>query len=53
MVWEYECPVDDCDFSRQANEEGPVVESAQQHTRDAHGNMPTREEVEPHVIGPG
>lgn len=53
MVWEFECPVDDCDFAQQGNEQDVVVESAQQHTRDAHGEMPTRDEVEPHVIGPG
>lgn len=51
MVWEYDCP--DCDFSTQDNEEETVIESAQQHVRDAHGDMPTRDEVEPYVIGPG
>lgn len=53
MVWAFECPVDDCGFSKQDNEKDTVIESAQQHTRDTHGDMPTREEVEPHVIGPG
>lgn len=53
MIWRFECPEDGCDFAQQANEADPVIESAQQYTRDAHGDMPTREEVEPHVIGPG
>lgn len=53
MVWEYQCPVDECEFSKQANEEAMVIESAQDHTRNAHGNTPSREEVEQYVIGPG
>lgn len=53
MVWEFQCPVDDCGFSYQANEQGRVVESAQEHIRDAHGDMPTREEVESSIVGPG
>ncbi len=53
MVWEFQCPVDDCEFSKQANEEALIIESAQDHTRDTHGTTPTREEVEQYVIGPG
>lgn len=53
MVWEFECPVEDCEFTQRGNAQDAVVESAQQHTRDAHGELPTRDEVEPHVFGPG
>lgn len=53
MVWEFRCPVDDCEFSSSGNEEGEVVESAQQHMGDTHGNMPPRDEIEGNVIGPG
>lgn len=53
MVWEYTCPVDGCEFSASGNEEGEVVESAQQHVGDKHGDVPTREEVERHLVGPG
>jgi predicted small metal-binding protein len=51
MAYEFDCP--DCDFTSQGNEMDPVVESAQQHVRDAHGDMPEREEVVPHISGPG
>lgn len=53
MVWQYQCPVDGCEFSASDNEEPKVVESAQQHASDAHGATPTREEVEEYVVGPG
>lgn len=53
MVWEYQCPVEDCEFSTQTNEEEQVIESAQDHTRNVHGTTPSREEVEQYVIGPG
>ncbi|MFC7153900.1 hypothetical protein ACFQPA_00325 [Halomarina halobia] len=53
MVWEFQCPVDDCEYSNRDNEEAVVIEGAQEHVRDAHGDMPTRDEVEEYVIGPG
>ena len=53
MVWEFQCQVDDCEFSASGNDEDVVVESAQQHMRDKHGNMPTRDEIRQFVIGPG
>lgn len=53
MVWEYQCPVDGCGFSERGNDEPEVVEAAQQHGRDAHGDTPTREEVEASLVGPG
>lgn len=53
MVWEFQCPVNDCDFSSTGNEEGAVVEKAQQHMGDKHDNMPTRDEVEGLMTGPG
>lgn len=53
MVWAFQCPETDCEYSTQANEEGTVIESAQQHMGDTHGDMPTRDEVEEFVIGPG
>lgn len=53
MVWEFQCPADDCEFSKQANEETTVIESAQDHMRNAHGNTPPREDIEQFVIGPG
>jgi predicted small metal-binding protein len=53
MVWEFQCPVNECMFSTQANEESQVIESAQDHTREAHDLIPSREEVEQYVIGPG
>jgi predicted small metal-binding protein len=53
MVWEFQCPVNDCTFSTQANEEAQVIESAQDHTRNDHGTTFTREEVEQYVTGPG
>lgn len=52
-MWAFECPEDDCDFSTSRNEEAEAIEDAQQHMDDKHGNMPTREEIEPYVIGPG
>lgn len=52
MVWEFQCPVDGCEFSSSANEETELIEAAQQHVGDKHGNMPTREEVEQQIIGP-
>lgn len=52
MVWQFECPNDGCDYSRSANDEEQVIESAQQHIGDKHGNMPTRDEAEQYVIGP-
>lgn len=53
MVWEFDCPEDGCDYVASDNEEGQVIENAQQHMRDKHGDMPTREEIEQYVIGPG
>lgn len=53
MVWEFQCPVADCEFTTRANEEDRVVESAQEHVGDAHGDMPTRKEVEASIVGPG
>lgn len=53
MVWEFQCPVDGCSFVVDDNKEDVVIEAAQQHHRDDHGDMPTRDEVEPYVIGPG
>lgn len=53
MVWAFECPVDDCGFSTSGNEQAALVEDAQQHIGDKHGDTPTRDEVVPHVIGPG
>lgn len=53
MVWEFQCPVDDCEFSASGNEEDGLVEDAQQHVGDKHGNVPTRDEVERHIVGPG
>lgn len=53
MVWEFECPRDGCAYSTQGNDEDSVVEDAQQHVGDKHGNTPTRDEIEPYVIGPG
>ncbi|MFB6131055.1 MAG: DUF1059 domain-containing protein [Salinigranum sp.] len=50
MAYLFECP--DCDYSMTGNEMGPVVENAQQHVRDAHGDMPTRDEVVEFVTGP-
>lgn len=53
MVWEFQCPTDGCEFSSQGNEEPKVVESAQQHMRDEHGNSATRDDVETYIVGPG
>lgn len=53
MVWEFDCPVDGCEFTYQANEEDEVVESGQQHVRDQHGDTPTRDETVQQVTGPG
>lgn len=51
MVWQFECP--ECDYTTSRNDEDEAVEDAQQHVGDQHGNVPTREEIEPYVIGPG
>ena len=51
MAYEFDCP--DCEFTTSRNEIDPVVENAQQHVRDAHGDMPKRDEVVPYVSGPG
>lgn len=53
MVWEFQCPVDDCEFSASGNDQDVIVESAQQHVGDKHGDMPTRDEIVEYVIGPG
>lgn len=53
MVWEFQCPHDGCEYASQGNDQNDVVESAQQHVGDAHGDTPTRDEIEPYVIGPG
>lgn len=53
MVWEFSCPVNECDFSASGNDQRQIIENAQQHNRDKHGDMPTREEVEEHIVGPG
>ena len=53
MVWEFQCPVDDCGFSATANRESALVEVAQDHVGDAHGDTPTREWVESYLVGPG
>lgn len=53
MAWEYQCPVDGCEFSATGNDEDALVEAAQQHGGDAHGDLPTRDEVERFVVGPG
>lgn len=53
MVWEYQCPVDGCSFSASGNDEDELVEAAQQHVGDKHGDVPTRDEVEQYVMGPG
>lgn len=52
MVWEFQCPVNDCEFSKQTNEEAQVTESAQYHTRTVHEMTPSREEIEQYIIGP-
>lgn len=52
MVWEFTCPEDGCDYSTTGNEQRQLVEDAQQHVGDAHGDVPTREEVEALVVGP-
>lgn len=51
MPFEYQCPVTDCDFSAQDNEQDDVVEAAQQHHRDAHGNTAKRDAVLESVVG--
>lgn len=53
MVWEFQCPVEGCDYTDTANAEPQLVENAQQHMGDKHGSTPTRDEVEQHVVGPG
>lgn len=53
MAWEFQCPIDECAFSSTGNVEDTVVENAQQHMRDKHGEMQTQDEVEPYVFGPG
>lgn len=53
MVWEFQCPADDCSFSSNGNDQDRIVENAQQHVRDKHGDTPTRDEVEQHLVGPG
>jgi predicted small metal-binding protein len=53
VAWEFDCPVDDCEFTYRANEEDRVVESGQQHMRDQHGDMPPRDEAVQYVTGPG
>lgn len=53
MVWEFQCPIDDWEFSKQPSEETQVIESAQEHTRTAHGTTPSQEEIEQYVISPG
>jgi len=52
MVWEFECPTGDCEYAARDNKQGQVIESAQQHMRDKHDDMPTRDDVEQFVIGP-
>lgn len=51
MPYEYQCPVTDCEFSTQNNEQDEVVEAAQQHHRDRHGNTATRDEVIESIVG--
>lgn len=51
MPYEYQCPVTDCDFSAQDNEQDDVVEAAQQHQRDRHENTATRDEVVESIVG--
>lgn len=53
MVWEFTRPVNECEISSSGNDERQISENAQQHMRDNHGDMPTREEVEEHLGGPG
>lgn len=50
MAFEFDCP--ECEFTSSDNDMDPVVENGQQHIRDAHGNMPERDEVVPYVFGP-
>lgn len=52
MAWEFQCYVDGCDYSATENDQEQLIENAQQHVGDAHGDTPTREEVEEYVIGP-
>ncbi len=51
MPYEYQCPVTDCEFATQNNEQDAVVEAAQQHHRDRHGNTATRDEVIESIVG--
>lgn len=53
MVWEFQCPRQGCDYTETRNREDDLVEAAQQHVRDAHGDTPTRDEVEEYLVGPG
>lgn len=53
VVWEYQCPVDGCEFSAGGNDEDELVEAARQHVGDAHGDTPTRDEVEGYLVGRG
>jgi len=53
MVWEYQCPTNGCEFVTQRNEEPDLIEDAQQHMRDKHGESATRDDVEQYVLGPG
>ncbi|WP_121821126.1 DUF1059 domain-containing protein [Halostella salina] len=52
MPYSYDCPARDCEYSAQDNEMGVVVENAQQHRQDKHGESATREDVEERIVGP-
>lgn len=53
MVWEYQCPLEECTFSSSENEKDDIVANAKQHMCDEHGKTSTRDEVEEDIIGPG
>ena len=52
MVWQFDCPNDDCEYVTSGNEAESLIEAAQQHMRDKHGRMPKRDEAEQFLIGP-
>lgn len=52
MAYNYDCPEPNCEYSTQHNDMEDVVEDAQQHRQDKHGDSATRDDVEERIVGP-
>jgi len=52
MTYDYQCPNPNCEYSAEANDTENVVEDAQQHHQDKHGDSATRDDVEERTVGP-